>query len=192
MKRFLLALLLLPACSYAGLNTLAQADGRFSIGGELAVPTAIFGKQQGIGFGGTMRLEAPIGNYTAFMFTAGYLHFATHRPPALNTFSLDTAPSFLIPIQLGLKVYFQQQQSGFYLMVNGGTHGYRGADEDSTGSHKVKFAISYAPEFGFHLENVDIGLRVQFIHTPDHTTSYVGFRLAFVFGEGIKPMFFSN
>jgi len=192
MKKFLLFLLLLPLFSHAGIATLAQADGRFSIGGEVALPSGMFGKQQGIGFGGTARIEAPIGNYTAIMFTFGYLHFVNHSPPAFNTLSLDTAPSFLIPLQLGLKVYFQEQQSGFYLMANGGAHGYRGADEDSTGSHKVKFALSYAPEFGFHLENVDIAMRVQLISTPNRTTSYVGFRVAYVFGEGIKPTFFSN
>jgi hypothetical protein len=192
MKKFLLAFLLLLLCNYAGSNNQAGEDGRFSIGGELAAPTATFAKQQGIGYGATMRLEAPVGNQTALMFTFGYLQITTHNPPALNTFSLDTGPSFLIPVQLGLKVYFQEQQSGFYLMMNGGAHGYRGAIEDSTGGHKIKFAVSYAPEFGCHLENVDIGLRVQFINTPDHITSYIGFRLAYVFGDGVRPTFFGD
>ena len=140
-----------------------------------------------------MRIEAPVGNLTAFMFTFGYLHF-TPMPNVVNTISQDTSvqASYLIPLQVGLKVYFQQQQSGFYLMMNGGAHGYRGAIEDSSGTHNIKFAVSYAPEFGCHLENVDVAMRVQFILTPGHTISYVGFRLAYVLGDGVRPTFFSD
>ena len=49
MRKFLLVLLLLPRrASMPGLDNYANDDGRFSIGGELAVPTGLFGKQQGI------------------------------------------------------------------------------------------------------------------------------------------------
>jgi hypothetical protein len=42
--------------------------------------------------------------------------------------------------------------------------------------------FSYAPGIGYHMSNLDFGLRYQFI--DDETTlSYIGLRIAYVFGS---------
>jgi hypothetical protein len=64
-----------------------------------------------------------------------------------------------------------------------------------TTKDKMKAALSYAPEIGYHLENLDIGLRYQLysISTTEvsitgeessksKSYSYIGLRLAYVLG----------
>jgi hypothetical protein len=163
-------------------GTSANPGSRFSIGGEICTPLGTFGKAQGVGFGATMRIEAPLGDYSAMMVTAGYLFFTGKIFPG------ETKPgptTYLIPIQLGIKYYIPEQQNGFYLMVEGGSHGYKASETDTTGALKTKpkFAFSYGPQIGLFLLNFDVGAKLQLISTPGNTTTYIGLRLAYAFGE---------
>src|SRR5437016_6165573 len=76
-KFLLLVAALLPVVADASTNTLSQGDGRFSLAVEPGIPIGHFGTQQGFCIGATFRNEAPIGNFTAMMFTAGYIYLTS-------------------------------------------------------------------------------------------------------------------
>lgn len=159
------------ACLALTAGTTKAQNGRLSVGAELAMPMGDFGDAVGIGFGGTLGYEYPIGDAMGLGLRAGYMSFS----------GKDGGPSeTVIPAQAFFKYYFQEQQSGFYAMANLGIH-----------SSSVKFDgesisstdLSYAPELGYHLANIDLGLRYQIISGDGGSSSYIGVRLAYVFGE---------
>jgi outer membrane protein W len=171
----------------------AADNGRFSVGAELGLPMGDFGDAANLGFGGTLRYEMPIGDNLGLTGTAGYIMFSGKDQDILGV-TIKGADWSMIPIQVGAKYYFQEQQDGFYGMVELGVH----ATTVKTPSYTTTFFgvsvtvpeasasstdLSYAPAIGYHLANVDIGLRYQMIATTGATTSYLGLRLAYVFGE---------
>lgn len=159
-------------------TTLFAQNGRVSIGAEVGLPTGDFGTNIGIGFGGTVGYEHPIGDAMGLGLRAGYITFAGK--------DLADGISFnMIPIQAFFKYYFQgEAQQGIYGMANVGVHMSSTSVEGSESSTD----LSYAPEIGYHLDNIDIGVRYQMISGKDAldetvTNSYIGIRLAYVFGE---------
>ena len=157
-------------------------DGRFSIGAELALPMGDFADGSSMGFGGSLRYEHPVGDNLGITLTAGYLMFG----------GKDDGPDFsMIPAQVGAKYYFTGQQEGLYGHVMVGIHSMSSDDviytDPLTGATvtyetESNTELSYAPEIGYHLANIDLGLRYQFIATDIETTSYLGIRIAYVFG----------
>ena len=159
-------------------------DGRFSIGAEIGLPMGDFGDAAGLGIGGSIRYEAPMGDHIGLTGTAGYISFSGKE---ILGFKLES--SYLIPLQAGLKYYFDEQQSGFYAQAELGFHMYKSSEATvdlTTGTitfeDKAKAAFSYAPEIGYHLESLDFGVRYQLVSTEGSTTSYLGFRIAYVLG----------
>jgi hypothetical protein len=175
-------------------------SSRFSIGGELAMPTGNYGDRASTGFGGSLRYEVPLGTSPfALMATAGYLSFGSKSSDdaALNTYKYTNS---MIPLQLGLKLYLTGQQRGFYVSGEAGVHllssknsiVYNGI---TTSSNYNNTAFSYAPGIGYHFASVDIGLKYQLFSDPvtltnpvnnessttTSTGSYLGLRIAFVF-----------
>ena len=176
------------ACLALTAGTTMAQNGRFSLGAELAMPMGDFADVSGIGFGGTLRYEHPIGDAMGLGLTAGWMTFG----------GKDEGPSMsMIPIQAFLKYYFGEQQNGFYGMVDLGVHMSSFTSDDVTwinpvtGQEEVLYEgetvsntdLSYAPEIGYHMANLDLGLRYQIIATEGSSTSYLGLRIAYVFGE---------
>jgi hypothetical protein len=201
MKKTLLRLTLFAAM--IGTATIANAQGmRFSAGIEGAFPMGTFGDGAGTGIGGSLRIELPIGDKLGFTGTAGYISFAGKDiSVAGQTVTSDALG--MIPVQLGLKYYFSEQQAGFYGHVMLGVHMFSTDEVDfdpNTGSSTTKSTMntkfSYAPEVGYHLANLDFGLRYQLFSGTetevDETTyevtekstsfGYLGVRIAYVFG----------
>ena len=178
------------ACLVLTAGTTKAQNGRFSVGAELALPMGDFGDGYGIGFGGTVRYEHPIGDMMGIGLTAGYMTFSGKSVDDGLGGSVDNPNFNMIPAQAFFKYYFQEQQNGFYGMINLGIHHssiktpefeilgvtYGGETVSSTD-------LSYAPEIGYHLANLDLGLRYQIIATEGSSTSYLGARVAYVFGE---------
>jgi hypothetical protein len=193
----------------AGFTNTAKAsdNGRFSVGAELGLPMGTFGDASNVGFGGSLRYEMPMGDNLALMGTAGYLTFGgkevtTGFAGIASVTSKST--SGLIPIQVGAKYYFQEQQSGFYGMVQLGLTLINSSTDVTTDILGTKTTTSvsgntsgfgYAPGVGYHLDNLDFGLSYQlFSQTVSSTvgtttveatstTGYLGLRIAYVFGE---------
>jgi hypothetical protein len=161
------------------ISSLSNAQtGRFSVGAEVAIPMDDATKDMSsLGIGGSLRYEHPVGDKLGITLTAGYISYLIKDE--LEGFSFSS-----IPIQAGLKYYFQEQQSGFYAMAEVGVHAstakveFLGVSVSSSSTD-----ISYAPEIGYMLDNFDIGLRYQMISTEGESSSYLGLRLAYVFGE---------
>jgi hypothetical protein len=171
-------------------NSFAQ-NGRFSVGAELGLPMGDFSDVSSMGFGGSVRYEYPITDNIGLMGTVGYLTFS-----GKTVDGFDYGNTSMIPIQVGGKYYFTENQNGIYLALNLGVHSTSYDSPDITitdpitgitvtepGGTISNTDVSYAPEVGYHLPNVDIGLRYQMIATDPSTTSYLGIRLAYVFGE---------
>lgn len=188
---------------------------RASIGFELGIPLGDFGEAVGVGVGGTLGIEVPIGSNTAFIFQAGYISFLGKTFEMIDTTTLHknsftTDPTGSIPIQVGLKYYTQENQQGFYAGMLAGVHlfsvqvselddiTYTIIEDTRTDTY-----FSAAPELGYILgSNFDIALRYQMVFAETQTVkydavtyafstetksvmnSYLGLRLAYMFGRG--------
>ncbi|MBK5284139.1 MAG: hypothetical protein JJE25_01945, partial [Bacteroidia bacterium] len=161
------------------------------------------------GIGGSLRYEMPVGDNLGLMFTAGYLAFGgdevTSGVPGIFALTVKSS-SALIPLQVGAKYYFSEQQDGFYGAVQLGltlissstdiTTDF-GGTKTTTSATGSASGFSYAPGIGYHLSVIDIGLNYQLFSqtttvsdpftgasfSATSTGSYLGLRLAYVFGE---------
>lgn len=172
-------------------------DGRFSLGAEIGLPMGTFGDAASIGIGGSLRYEMPLsGNDNlALMATAGYLTFSG-KDITVSGVTIEGSSQSMIPIQVGAKYYFDAQHAGFYASAQMGVHmssytipgqdavviggiTYAAATEDRT---ETATNFSYAPGVGYALDNIDIGLRYQIVSAEGGSSSYLGVRIAYVFG----------
>lgn len=188
-KNLITKLCVVALATFLSTSAFAQ-NGRFSVGAELGLPMGDFGDATSLGFGGSLRYEHPLGDNMGLTLTAGYLMFS-----GKEIAGFELGDWGMIPAQVGIKYYFTEQQEGFYGMLELGIHSVSYKAQIPTGFDLTTGAItyseetisdtnlSYAPEIGYHLANVDLGLRYQLISTEGSTTSYLGVRLAYVFGE---------
>ena len=189
MKKILTFLTILTFCSVI---SVAQ-ENRFSAGIELALPMSDFADAAGIGFGASLGYEIPLGEKAGVTGALGVLSFTGKDSESgtrgLNYIRVNTS-NLMVPVQIGLKYYLMENQNGFYLGVQTGLHVISskvevetdtvfGVNTDDESDSNVSFGV--APGAGYHLDNVDIGLRYQILF-EDVSTSYVGIRLAYVFG----------
>jgi hypothetical protein len=184
-----LFILLISTLVYASAS--AQSP-RFSLGAELAIPTGDFGDAVGVGYGLSLRYEGPIADQLAITADLGYLFFTGKDITFADTGGVNITQegetTYLVPIQLGLKYYFMDQQDGFYAQLLAGAHLYESQSIviNSNGidvNKESKAAFSYAPAIGYHFGAADLGLRYQLVSTTGNTSSYLGFRIAYVFGS---------
>jgi hypothetical protein len=195
------------------LSVTAKAqNGRLSLGVELAMPVGNFADQSNLGVGGSLRYEHPLGDNFSFTGTAGVISFGgdeiTSGVPNVLEYKYTTT-SLMIPIQVGLK-YYGTVMEGFYGHVEAGVHINTfttktkvtlngNTSESSNTDSQTNF--SAAPGIGYHLANFDIGVRYQMIFVKATSTSvnpvtqqtvtsesnttysYIGLRLAYVFGS---------
>jgi len=181
MKRTKVLILMVLGLAFST-STFAQ-NGRFSLGAELALPMGDFADFSSIGFGGSLRYEYPVSDNIGLTGTVGYLIFGGKAEG-----DFDGIDYSMIPIQIGGKYYFTENQNGMYFGVEVGVHSLKAEYTEDFGGSEISVSttsteLSYAPALGYHLANVDIGLRYQMIATEGESTSYLGIRLAYVFGE---------
>src|SRR4051812_31438695 len=113
MKKFTLSL---AALTIAG-GLMAQ-ENRFSLNAELGLPMGDFGDAVGVGFGLTAGFELPVGDHLGLFAQAGWMTFAAKDITVdLGPFGSTTVKGVsltAIPIQVGAKIYFTDNQEGFY------------------------------------------------------------------------------
>jgi hypothetical protein len=143
------------------------AQGRFSIGADLAFPQGDIGDAVGIGFGADVRYESPINDNLSWMATAGFLSFGEKDDSGVKL--------SIIPINAGLKYYFTESFNGFYA---GAELGFNIAKVKFDGGDDSETKFGFAPQIGYHLANFDFALRYSIIDDAD----FVGLRAAYVFG----------
>lgn len=187
-------LLSVAALALAG-SVMAQ-DSRVSAGLELALPMGDFGDAAGIGFGATLGFELPVGDNLGLIAQAGYINFSAKDIEVdlgpLGTATVEGVSTGAIPIQVGAKYYFTENQEGAYLGVLTGVHLLSAEGSDGNTSFGV------GPLLGFHVtENIDIAVRYQLLFDKTETVvisgssitteeetvtnSYLGLRAAYVF-----------
>ena len=190
MKKTLLSIALV--IGLIGATTIANAqNGRFSVGAELGLPMGDFGDVASMGFGGSLRYELPVSDNIGVTATAGYLMFS-----GKSEGGFDFPDWSMIPVQIGGKYYITDNQEGLYFGVEVGIHSskvktpaytytdpFTGLTFEVPSASATSTDLSYAPEVGYHLANIDLGLRYQMVATEGATTSYLGLRIAYVFGE---------
>jgi hypothetical protein len=185
------------ACIALTAGTTMAQNGRFSVGAEIGMPMGDFSDGNGVGFGGSLRYELPMGDKLGLGLTAGYITFGGKSVDDGLGGTYDNPSFSVIPIQAFLKYYFNEQQSGLYGMVDLGVHSSSVKTPEISYTDPISGQVvvispeethtstdlSYAPEIGYHLANLDLGLRYQIISTEGSSTSYLGLRVAYVFGS---------
>ncbi len=149
-------------------------DGKFSGGLELALPLGSAADAVGLGFGLTARYEAPIQDKLNWMATAGFITFGGKDYKFYNPFTqtfetLSSGSSTLIPIQGGVKYFFQESDNGFYGSGELGLFIGTGTGSSS------KFGFS--PGIGYRTGNLDFSARFNIIDTFNN----LGVRAAYIF-----------
>lgn len=173
MKKLVVMLALIAASV-----SFASAQGRFSVGPEVAIPMGDFGDAVGVGIGGSLRYEAPINDNLSWTGTVGFISFSKKSFDDGFGDEYDYSAS-IIPIQAGIKYYFTESFNGFYVGAEAGLNLVKVKvsylDASATESD-TKFG--FAPQIGYHIASIDIAARYQVIADAD----YLGFRIAYVFG----------
>jgi hypothetical protein len=173
-------------------GSLMAQENRASVGLEAALPMGDFGDAVGFGIGGSVGYEMPVGDNLGLMIQAGYISFAG-KSIDLGPFGTIDGPSVgCIPIQVGAKYYFSENQEGVYAGLLTGIHLLSSEGSDGT----TDFGV--APLLGYMVtENIDIGLRYQMLFDKQETVvvtgtsvttesksvtnSYLGLRIAYLF-----------
>jgi hypothetical protein len=137
----------------------AFSQGNFSAGLELGFPLGTFADFSNVGFGVNGRYEAPIQTKLNWTVTAGFLSFGSKFGSSFT----------LIPLQGGLKYYFQRSNSGVYGNADLGL--FFGSGNNS----ETKFGFS--PGFGYRSGKFDLLGRFNVVSN----LNYFSLRAAYVF-----------
>jgi hypothetical protein len=196
--------LLVVALVLFSATTFAQ-NGRVSLGLELAIPGGDYGDNAGTGFGGSLRYEHPVGDNIGLMGTVGYLTYGKKELDFGYGVKAEYTNS-MIPIMVGGKYYFTDQQDGFYINLQLGltmlTTKYEipdytvfGVTIPGSSETNSESAFTWSPGVGYALENLDFSVNYFAFsyeasstingieYTTDYSGSWIGLRAAYVFGE---------
>lgn len=183
----------LAAVALAG-GMMAQSS-RLSLGVELAFPSGDWADFIGMGVGGTLGFEMPLGDKLGLMAQAGYLRFGGKEYEPAPGVTIESDGSGVAPIQVGAKFYFSDNQEGAYLGLLTGLHMVASTTTNTAGEEVTETDSNFgvAPLFGYILgENIDLAVRYQMIFAEgvddnfEETTvtnSYIGIRAAYMFGD---------
>ena len=178
---------LFTLCAVAlGTGAFAQ-NNQVSLGLDLALPMGDFGDVYSLGVGPTAGFELPFGKAAATV-DLSYMILMVK-----SDFSDAIKSASMVPIQAGLKYYFQEEQRGLYGHLQLGVHmssvttedidlGPLGTIEGETDSNSN---FSWAIGAGYAMEKLDIGLRYNSI-SPDsdvegaEASNYIGLRVAYL------------
>lgn len=147
----------------------APAFSQFSLGADLALPSGNWSTYYNAGFGVSGRYEAPIQDKLNWTATAGFLSFSLKS-------TYGSASATIIPIAGGIKYYFQEANSGFYVAADLGIY-FTSVSAGGTTVSDNKFGL--APGVGYRVNTWDFTFR---LNTPADG-NYLGLRAAYVFGS---------
>ena len=154
-------------------------QGRFSIGGNLALPMGDFSNFYSVGFGVSGAYEGNISDKLNWTATIGFLSFSG-KTVDLGQGSTFSVPSgTMIPILGGVKYYVNEMFNGFYVS---GQLGFTNSSTNYGGVTYSSTDFSFAPGVGYHLANIDIGATYNVISESGGSSDYLGARVAYVFG----------
>jgi|SRR6478736_3536176 len=162
---------------FATVVTLAQ--GKVSLGPEVAFPVGSGNEDLSTGYGGSIRYEGKVSTNVTLLASVGYLHFPINE--TTSGVKLSGSANFT-PIAVGVKYYPEGSFNGFYFgtdlgvtpvsaKVNISGPGITGGGSGS----ENKFAVS--PGLGYHFKGFDLTFRYNLLSDAN----YFGIRGAIVF-----------
>lgn len=180
--------LLFASLALAGTTATMAQSNQLSFGVDLGLPMGDFGDVASLLVGPTVGFELPVGDMLGVTVQVGY-DFVSLKSDAKDLFKSYT----MIPAQVGLKYYFQEQQEGFYAHGQVGIHSTTVKTEDIDlgpfgtieGTSDSNTNFSWAIGVGYQLEKLDLGLRFNSI-SPDSdvegakAATYIGLRAAYL------------
>ncbi len=182
--------LILTGLTIVAATAVSAQENRFSAGLELGLPMGDFGDATSFGIGGSLGYEIPVGDNLGVIAQAGFMSFSG-KDQDLGLVSIEGVNYTMIPVQVGAKYYFTDNQEGFYAMGLLGIHSmsFKSPEYEFLG---VKYGgetvsdtnLSFAPGLGYIVgENIDLALRYQIISGDGGSSSYLGIRAAYMFGS---------
>lgn len=180
-------LTLILALGMFNICAFAQGEITPTAGVEIALPMGDFGDVASLGAGISLGAEYGLNENMGIDLQAGYI----------TMFLKDEVSDFfdnysMIPVQAGFSYYLNGSEGGPYLKGMIGIHsssvktpeidlGPFGNIPSETVSNTD---LSFAPAVGFRTGPLDLNLRYQIISTEGESTSYLGFRGAYIIGGG--------
>jgi len=163
----------------------APVLAQFSAGLDAGFPMADFANMASTGFGVSVRYDASFSDAFSWTASVGYESYAG-KTYNVNNVAIPFGNTTNIPLQGGLKYYFQEAGNGFYgaldISINllntwvysfnsGSGGGYNLAEDNNT-------VMGFNPGVGYRLSNLDFALR----YNARGDFSALGLRAAYVFG----------
>ncbi len=163
---------------------------QLSFGADIGLPIGDFGDVASLIIGPSVGFELPVGDNLGVTAQLGYgIVSLKDDNPFIKSYSM-------IPVQVGAKYYFMEQQEGFYGHAQVGIHSTTVKTEDIVtpiltipGTSTSNTNLSWAIGAGYQMEKLDIGLRYNSI-TPDSdlegakSSSYIALRVAYLLSLG--------
>jgi hypothetical protein len=169
--------------------SLAQAQSpQISLGAELLLPIGDLAESASLGYGPSIGFEYPTSARSSVTFQLAY-DFLTPKDDEGDAVDSWT----YMPIQLGGKWYFMEEQAGFYGALQAGLHNvvYK-TNEIELGpvlgtipaQTETEAYFSWAIGAGYQLEKLDLGVRYNSLVDDIGNRGYFAFRLAYLFNLG--------
>ena len=178
-----------------GMTAAVEAQfGPVSLGFEVAPPKGGAGT---LGYGGYWGYEQSLGERFGITLQSGFMKLGISDSSALH---IDK--SSMIPVQLGVKYFFNKRGTGIYTHLSGGTHYMLFTSESYTDEFGT--VIRYFPGFGERFSEIylsgaftlgcvfnnkiDLSLRYNMVAADNNVegstaSNYLGFRLGCRFGR---------
>lgn len=184
----------LVVCAALALSGGAMAQSpQISFGADIGLPMGDFGEVASLMIGPNVGFEYPMGDKLGLTAQVGY-DLVMLKDDAKDAFDKYS----IMPLQAGLKYYFQESQKGFYGHAQVGAHNISVTTADIDlgpfgkveGKSDSQTNLSWAVGAGYQLEKLDIGLRYNSISpdsdAPDGTNpaTYIGLRVAYLLNLG--------
>jgi hypothetical protein len=150
----------------------APAFSQFSGGLDLGIPNGNWSSGWGVGFGASVRYEAPIQDKLNWTASAGFLSFSgksvTVSSGGFGSFTVSEPSITLIPITGGIKYYFQESNAGFYGAADLGFF---------IANQGLGTKFGFSPGIGYRMEKFDFAFRFNAVSD----VNYLGLRAAYIF-----------
>lgn len=164
-------------------------NNQLSFGVDLGFPQGDFGKEFSMAVGPTGGFELPVGGHIGITAQVGY-DILLLKDDIKEVLEGAT----LIPMQAGLKYYFQESQAGFYAHGQVGVHMFseKFKENDAFGLEaetESNTNFSWAIGLGYQLQKLDLGVRYNSISPKEgegaeggeaEAFSYIGLRIAYL------------
>jgi len=168
-------------------TTLVGQSNQVSLGIDALLPQGDFNKEFSMGIGPSVGFELPVGDHIGITAQAAYsiLLLKDDIKEVLDGASL-------IPLQAGLKYYFQESQSGIYAHGQLGVHMFSEKFKENAAfgleaETESEAHFSWGIGAGYQLEKFDLGIRYNSISPKSEegegeaeAFSYIGLRIAYL------------